>query len=251
MEHLYGPGLVLHPPTKAQLFSVHPPSSDPRPYKMHESDVRLANPVAHSGLLASPRLPVTQPGHFHSSPSPESGDLDCAHTQAHEILRNHFGFLPYDPSLDLETATYKEPRSPSLSSPSGSRETSFLHHHRRSRTSPPSPTLDNSPLSNTMAKKRRSLTSILIPSFLPQASASTSALPIASPTGARSSISGTSASATNLTDVHSSTDWLSFYSARLCVPHALHHRYAPSSISLARMHRCRPRPRSRHCLKVR
>lgn len=119
MEPLHGPGpgVVLHRQSKTQLFSVpHPPSSDPRPYKSFEpDDLRLANPVAPSSLLPGPRVPATPRGHFHILPSPESGELDRAHTQAHEILWNHFGFLPYDPSLDLETGTYKEPRVSTLS----------------------------------------------------------------------------------------------------------------------------------------
>ena len=102
-------------------------------------------------------------------------------------------------------------QSPSLSSPPASRETSYPHR-RRPRTSPPSPTFAISSLPSTMTKKRRSLTSILVPSFLPQASASTSALPVTSPTAGRSSISGTSASTTNLTLADASAEWLSFYS---------------------------------------
>lgn len=103
-------------------------------------------------------------------------------------------------------------QSPSTPSPSGPRETSYSHHHRRPRTSPSSPVSDCSSLPNTMTKKRRSLTSILVPSFLPQASASASALPIISPTAGRSSISGTSASTTSLTLTDASAEWLSFYS---------------------------------------
>lgn len=115
--HSLGPGCVLHRPAKTHLFSVHHPPSDPCSYESYApDDLRLSNPVAHSGPLASPRVPVTQRGHYHILPSPKSGELDRAHTQAHEILWNHFGFLPYDPSLDLETATYKEPRVSTLCS---------------------------------------------------------------------------------------------------------------------------------------
>ncbi|KAI0699929.1 hypothetical protein C8T65DRAFT_294737 [Cerioporus squamosus] len=59
-----------------------------------------------------------------------------------------------------------------------------------------------------MAKKRRSLSSILVPPFIPQASSSAS-----SPTArARSHTVSSTSSAGDLTAVDDSSDWLSFYS---------------------------------------
>ena len=60
-----------------------------------------------------------------------------------------------------------------------------------------------------MAKKRRSLTSILVPPFIPQASSSAS-----SPTGrARAhTVSSTTSSVGDLAAIDNGSDWLSFYS---------------------------------------
>ncbi|TBU62210.1 hypothetical protein BD310DRAFT_84766 [Dichomitus squalens] len=65
-----------------------------------------------------------------------------------------------------------------------------------------------------MTKKRRSLTAILVPSFLPQAAASTSALSPLPPsaTRARSNSSVTTTTSADFTAIENSADWISFYS---------------------------------------
>ena len=65
-----------------------------------------------------------------------------------------------------------------------------------------------------MTKKRRSLTSILVPSFLPQASASTSSLSPVPPSAsrARSNSSVTTTSTNEAAAIENSADWISFYS---------------------------------------
>ncbi|RDX53545.1 hypothetical protein OH76DRAFT_1228940 [Lentinus brumalis] len=124
------------------------------------------------------------------------GDPDGA--LVHEILWNHFGFIPHESDSGLDLEAHKlSLRCPSPSS--RSRSLSLAHHqHRRSRTSPSPPFSLPS-----MARKRRSLSSILVPPFIPQASSSAS-----SPTGrARShTVSSTSSAGDD------SADWLSFYS---------------------------------------
>ncbi|TBU40273.1 hypothetical protein BD309DRAFT_357190 [Dichomitus squalens] len=213
---LDGPEFVPRLQTKRQLSSAHSSLPAPSPYifKLKEPGVR---PTALSAGISASTRPSAAVENIQLQISPLLGEPNCDHAQAHEILWEHFGFYPYDPGLDLETAAYKLQRSPSPAPPihTGSRDTPFPLHHRRSHTSPSSPSADAySSLPNTMTKKRRSLTAILVPSFLPQAAASTSALSPLPPsaTRARSNSSVTTTTSTDFTAIESSADWISFYS---------------------------------------
>ena len=106
LGHLDGPESAQRLQTKRQLLFAHPSSPVPHPDKLELKQPGIRPTILSAGISAGARLSAaTERIQLEASACPAGPD--CDHAEANEILWNHFGFLPYDPDLDLDTATYK------------------------------------------------------------------------------------------------------------------------------------------------
>ncbi|CDO76698.1 hypothetical protein BN946_scf184975.g7 [Trametes cinnabarina] len=163
------------PPHQHRLLSILYHDPPPPSFKSFHTRGRSATKISPSSgsaafsdatVATNPARAVFDPAlsPTPSSPSDPSQDL----SDARDILWNHFGFIPTHPDLLLLDG-YKSPPLSSPHSPLHPSSVTATHqrilppsaNHSRTSSSPPLPSLPN------MAKKRRSLQAILVPSFPP------------------------------------------------------------------------------------